>query len=628
MSTRGFTPYSTTSPRGPWTRLDHRPVPRNRGSLATNVRFEPNRVKTRDGFAAGVATAAKVTSIYHWVTNDTGLEVDRLIYMESTGDVKMRDMVGGSTATLFTQAGRSIAPAEAGSRLYIPVVTTAGIGASKARVVNALIGGSPSDFAFAGPMTITPSLSETGAGNTTAGAHRFGYILETRTGFVGKPGPVSAGVFTPVSYTVSSGGRTVQLQVSGTMPTDAAFLHPIMTRVDNPDRWYFVPDAAVAVPAGAVWTANMSISISDEDLADSATEVDENFDYLTQDSGGSGPFEPFKCIEFGQRMVYLTPQKAYISDQQNYQALTEIEHAVQLPGQRRIITGFPIRGVLYLLGPSWTYAFSDNGERPRFWGQPEIISGTIGAGGVNCVEGRTGGDYAWVANYTGLYFFNGQYDKDARPVSYMVDPEWRRINWGASHTIQIKDDYLNQRVTVIAPLDGATEPTHMLVFDYSQGTNWTSIDFSLDNLPSSFSSIGIVTNRTTAQPQIWIGPSASGNFLVQTTNLRNDNGSAIDSQYETGLLIPEGAGWKHMKMGWLELDIAGSGNLAMTVYGLDRTYSEVLAAITLAADPGEHPLMGLDFNSENFSVRLRTNASGAWFDVSRITGLCTRWMTN
>jgi hypothetical protein len=168
----------------------------------------------------------------------------------------------------------------------------------------------------------------------------------------------------------------------------------------------------------------------------------------------------------------------------------------------------------------------------------------------------------------------------------------------------------------------------MLVFDYSQGTSWTNIDFSLDNLPSSFSSIGIVTNRTTAQPQVWIGPSAAGNFLVQTTDLRNDNGSAIDSQYETGLLVPEGAGWKHMKMGWLELDIAGSGDLAMTVYGLDRTYSEVLDPITLAADPGEHPLMGLDFNSENFSVRLRTNASGAWFDLSRVTAMCTRWMTN
>lgn len=626
MSRRGFTEYGVVGPRGPWTRLDHRPTPENRGTRAYNVRFEPGRVKSRDGFAHGMAVGAKVTSLHHWITNDTGIEINRLIYMEAPDTVKMKDLVSSTINTLFTETGRSISCAEGGSRLFIATATTAGIGASQCRIVNALVSGVPSDYAFTGPMTIAPTVSSTGVGNCTEGEHTFAYVLETRTGFTGKPSPAPSGTFTPVSFTVAAGGEALELEVNGTMPADAAFIHPIMTRTDNPNRWYFVPDAAVAVPGGTSWTATMTINISDDDLADSAEECSENFDYLTQDSGGSGPFEPFQCVEFGQRMVYLTPQKAYFSDPQDYQVLTEIEHVIQLPGQRQILAGFPLRGNFYLLGPSWTYTTSDSGDRPRLWGQPEIVSGRIGVTGNNCIEWRTNGDHAWVANYAGFYYFNGQYPE--RPVSYMVDAEWRRINWAAAYAIQIKDDFLNQRVYVAAPLDDATEPTHMLVFDYSQGTSWTEIDFSLDNLPDDFSSLGIIIDRETNRPELWVGPSASGNILVQTVDQHDDNGEAIDCQYETNILIPEGALWKYKKMGWLELNVAGTGNLGITIFGLNRVYSEELEPVELFQEPGERPLLNLDFNDENFSVRVQTNAAGHWFDLSRIIGSFVRWMTN
>lgn len=626
MSVRGFNKYGVTGPRGPWSRLDNRPVPIERGSLAQNVRFETNRVKTRDGFGADFSVSGKVTTIYHWITNDTGIEINRVIFKDGD-DVKMRDMVSLVTQTLFTQSGgRSAPPAEGGSRLYIPVNTTAGIAASQLRIVNALLGGVPADFAFAAPMVIAPTVADAGAGSVTAGDHRFGYIMESRTGFVGKPGPQPSGVFTPVTATVAAGGRTLTLTVNGTMPDDAAYLHPIMTRIDNPDRWYFVPDAAVAVPGGAVWTANMTIDISDEDLANSATVVDEQFDYLTQDSGGSGPFNPFAVFEIGQRLCYLTPQKAYISDPQDYQALTEVEHTIQLPGQRQFIAGFAIRDNVYFVGPSWTYGTSDNGDRPRLWVQPELVSGGIGTLGNQCVAWKTGGDYAWIANYSGLYFFDGQYDE--RPVSYMVEDSWRRINWGAAYAVQVVDDFVQQRVIVAAPLDGATEPTHMLVFDYSRGFKWDQVDFSLDNLPSNFSAIGLVKNRTTGRPEMYVGPSAAGHMLRQQVDLRTDDSEAIDSLYETGLMLREGEKWKFMKMGWLELIAVGEGDLAVTVYGLDRVYDAPLGTILLTEEPGNHPLIPLDFNDENFSVRVESSTLGGWFDLSRITIMVRNWMTN
>lgn len=624
MALEGLTKYGITGPRGPWTRLDNRPVPRDRGSLAKNIRFEVGRAVTRDGFANDFSVAGKITSFYHWITNDSGIEINRIIYMESGNTVKMRNMVDGSTVTLYTEAGRSAVPAEAGSRLYIPSNTTAGIGASKARVVNALISGSPSDYAFAGPMTTLPVITETGAGQCTAGDHLFGYILETRSGFTGKPSPFTSGVFAPVTATITSGGRALNMAVSTTTPSDAAYLHPIMTRRDNPNRWYFVPDASVAIPAGAVWTANMIIDISDEDLADSAEEVSENFDYLTQDSSGNGPFNPFKIVEVGQRMMYLTPQRAYISDPQDYQVLTEIEHGVSLPGQRLIVSGFTIRDNVYLLGPSWTYSVSDNNERPRFWGQPELVSGAIGTTGNNCVCWKTGGDYAWVANYSGLYFFNGQYED--KPSSYMVDIEWRRINWAAAYAIQMADDYVNQRLLVAVPLDGATEPTHLFVFDYARGYKWGEVDFSIDTLPSNFSSVGLVRDRATGRTEVWAGPAAAGYMLRQQVALREDAGSAIDCQYETSLIVPRASKWKHMKLGYVELLVSGSGTLNVVAYGVNHNYSETLETIALAAEPDGDPLIGADLNDENFSILLRTNAVGAWFDVSEINAYVSNWM--
>ncbi len=560
--------------------------------------------------------------MYHWITNDGSAAINRLIYMESETTVKMRNLVDGTSQTLFTQAGRAAPPAEAGSRLYIPVINAAGTGASKLRIVNALLGGVPSDFAFTGPMTASPTIAEFGAGLVTQGSHRFGYILETRTGFFGKPSPVSSGVFAPFEYTVVAANMSLTMQVTATMPADAAFIHPIMTRTDNPNRWFLVPDAQVAVPGGVLWTATMTLSFSDEDLANRATEISEEFEYLTQDGAGSGPFSPSLAVEIGQRLCYITPQKAYISDPQDFQVITEDQHSIQLPGQRNIVCAMPLRNNLYFFGPGWTYGVSDNGDRPRTWGAPELVSGGIGTTAPRGVCWKTSGDYGWVANRAGLYLFAGRYDD--RPISYMNEPEWKRINWSAPHCIEVVDDYTRQRVTVSAPLDGATEPTHMLVWDYSRGKTWGDVDFSLDNLPSSFSSVAMVLEPSTSAVGLWVGPSAAGSVLKVETDRRNDNSSGIQSVYETSLMRARG-GPKNIRVGCLEFDIAGSGTMDITLYGLDRVFSEVLAPITLAADPGEHPRILTSFTDENVSIRVATTAANEWLDLAEITAYMRPW---
>ena len=188
------------------------------------------------------------------------------------------------------------------------------------------------------------------------------------------------------------------------------------------------------------------------------------------------------------------------------------------------------------------------------------------------------------------------------------------------------DDYVNQRLLVAVPLDGATEPTHLFVFDYARGYKWGEVDFSIDTLPSNFSSVGLVRDRATGRTEVWAGPAAAGYMLRQQVALREDAGSAIDCQYETSLIVPRASKWKHMKLGYVELLVSGSGTLNVVAYGVNHNYSETLETIALAAEPDGDPLIGADLNDENFSILLRTNAVGAWFDVSEINAYVSNWM--
>jgi hypothetical protein len=90
-----------------------------------------------------------------------------------------------------------------------------------------------------------------------------------------------------------------------------------------------------------------------------------------------------------------------------------------------------------------------------------------------------------VADEAGLYLFEGG-SYPSRPVSYWQQPDWQRINFAQKTKIFVSDDKANQRVTVLAPLDGATSPTHELTWDYSLGTTPEQVQYSLNDISLLF----------------------------------------------------------------------------------------------------------------------------------------------
>src|SRR5204862_264006 len=107
------------------------------------------------------------------------------------------------------------------------------------------------------------------------------------------------------------------------------------------------------------------------------------------------------------------------------------------------------------------------------------------------------------------------------PISYYQSPDWNRINWDAPDAIDIKDNPAIKKVYVMAALDGATEPTHMLTWDYTNGPSETKVQYSLDIIQNyDIGAMEVVRNGLSGMPvgvpqtpELWLGSSSEQPIL-------------------------------------------------------------------------------------------------------------------
>lgn len=633
MSTRGWTPKTVENLRGMWSNVaDVKRGNPSRATAAYNIRTSSGVAYSREGTSAvpGAASAGKVTGLWNWLSPVLTSQ-NLVLYLDGT-TIKRRRLSDNQVDNLLTGvSARAPSFADLGTRAYFCAYDTQDQGVIQCRIHDGLFtSGTPDvDIAFRGPLSVTAFTAvDGGAGQCTQGTHRIGFVFQNRTGFAGKPSPVSAGVFAPASVTLNAGLRTINVSVTLDTPTDAggsAVLLPIMTRADNPDKWYFVPASGgffapdpIGLPYNTLgWTQAFTISISDEDLADAANSAEEQFNLL-------GPFSPNFVAAYGKRMTYGADTKVYVSDIDDPQHVTPDLHAISLPSQRHVAFGFPLGTAYYLTGDKWTGRTIDNGDLPSTWVQPSEISSVLGAPFPGCVEPKTAGTYVWIACESGVYVFNGAFP--FRPITYLCGDIWKRVNWAAAYAIEIADDVIGLRCYVAVPLDGATECTHTLVIDYTNGLGYDSCDITLDNYtPATFSSIGLVKNTTTDRTELWIGPSSAGNIAFLDDTTRNDQGAAIHPVWESGYVRQGGElASETIRVGNADLWIRGSGTLIHSWRGLDGTPSITPTVMgngcvitALSAAPGiELQAKGDLHPCENYTMRFETNAVGSWFSLS------------
>jgi hypothetical protein len=167
-----------------------------------------------------------------------------------------------------------------------------------------------------------------------------------------------------------------------------------MTVASNQGRFYLVPSSAGVVSQdtipGAGTPKTFDISISDDDLISSAQDATGYQAWFTQDSSGNmATFYPHYVLQYGERMVWIGEYAVgaanvgtstiFISEPSNHQAFSIDQHQITLPGNRRCLSAFVQNQTLYLVGPYWTYAVSDNGDVPSTWAAPRLVDGAIGS---------------------------------------------------------------------------------------------------------------------------------------------------------------------------------------------------------------------------------------------------------
>lgn len=645
MNLREYQHAAVTEFRGQWTSTEPTDIPATHALDAANVQYRPGEVLTRAGFGVFYSLGERARSLYNWVRNTTTAipTGNALIYIApSSGKARIiPDLSSPTPSDLFTLTNMTNAViVQAGVQAFIAPLLDNGTSAGQLRIIRAFGAAINVDKAFIGPMTATPVVTETWtAGECTPGLHKWAYLVESRNGGMSRLCPVSGApsdTFSPVSATLE-GDKQVSVGWTATYAAEASLVHLCMTTARNPDRWYRVPGATLAVMAGVPFPLTFTVSISDESLDGLATEVTDRQDGFCQDSSGNGPFNPHAVVEIGNRMGYMTTLNGndliYVSDPNDPQAITANKHRVYLPGFRKMTAAIEMGGALYVWGPSWTYAKGITTDYPVNWPEATLVDGQIGAGGPHCVDANAAMGYVFVANPSGLWLFNGGSYAE-KPMSYNQDDLWRRINWTTPTKIIVKDMPSVNKVRVWAPIDAATDPNYCFTFDYQLGASPEAVAFSLDSIAGrSVDGMCLFKNPSTSQMEVMLSAKESTKLLRELdtaeANWWLDEGTwAITSFYETALLpgLPTGLS-KLLNFIGVDLRIRGSGLYSLSVKTLDAVRNLVYPNKSLESAPGREIFRGLErgVRAESISVRVANSGAG-WWSLSTVKVYFREWM--
>jgi hypothetical protein len=472
------------------------------------------------------------------------------------------------------------------------------------------------------------AFSQIGAGYTTPGLTNYAMVLQTGTGFLSQPmvqtGPnfvtaskVQATFTIPAGYSIYGSGTVYLLK----------------NRVDNPTQWYWIPNDPISGTVGEVpyvpgaTTLTFTINISDADMAASLDPANDQWLTLQQAVHPilTGPIKPSFVSLYGKRMCYGADNILYVSDLDSPQAITPDRNIVETPKQLKLGFAFSLQGSpdLYMTGAKWLGRVSDNGDTPSTWAPPILISETIGAPFPGCVCHRTAGGYAWLATDAGVFLFTGVLGD--KPVTWMIQDQWSRVNWNAAAAIEMEDDIENRVLYVAVPLDGATEVNAVFCIDYTYGLSAEQVDISLDLYQSNgVYSVAVGPDETGAN-RVWLGSDQGYLLMHNEGGSATDAGGPITSIWESGLVRSPGDFASRMvRVGGMDLWMRGGGGLTTTVYSLDkqRSVSPYLlssagATTGLAATPGIMYHHKFDISKiENYSIRFQVNT---WFELSGFT---------
>jgi hypothetical protein len=340
----------------------------------------------------------------------------------------------------------------------------------------------------------------------------------------------------------------------------------------------------------------------------------------------------------------------YVSERNNYQAITADQHVLQLPGQRVMVTMFRMGSVNYILGPHEIWGVSDNGDVPVTWAAPGMVDGRHGTLAIHGAEVAPSGDRAWVADQAGLFLFTGGPILDL-PLSYYQTPDWERVNWSAAYAVRIKDDSGSRRVCVTVPLDGAATATHVMTWDYTDGLTPETVRYSLNSIvipggtldQQPLGAMELVRNDlagqggNTGRVELWVAlwfPNADLNNAYLLRHMSDldatpfrDLSYGINSKWsgpplpgrDTGLSIIQHHHGFHARL-------RGTGTISPVIWDIDGQTSFLCRPVTLSESPDRDELVLADLRNELAYVTFETKTVDTYFRLAFMRWYYTHYL--
>lgn len=387
----------------------------------------------------------------------------------------------------------------------------------------------------------------------------------------------------------------------------------LATRADE-EEFFFVPN----VPGSQSeindnTTVSTVINFDDTDLVDSA---DYLFDILEAIPGGSS------MCKYRNRLIITGPflpgiqERILVSNINDFETFNWVSGYVQIQNERDnndVFGSFVLRDVLYLTKFVGTFATQDNGDNPSTW-PVTVIDGVVGtyAHGTSTFtetqEAPDTGDMVVLASKSGLYLFDGVFRRPE--LSWKIEKLWGRINAEKFFRVTVTHDPWRHRIYVSVPLDEATEPSHVLVCDYSDGRTADAVRWSVFQFHKNPSCIGMVyfgSLISTPRYTLKIGSLDAGNTYLYSMEegVKNDDGNVITSNYCPGPFYVGGVGCFKL----LHFRSWGVGRLNITLTGEDGVLSTVPPYLTLSAAPGRELDRQINFTNEKLHIRIANGNS-------------------
>lgn len=488
----------------------------------------------------------------------------------------------------------------------------------------------PYTVAALGAVTVTDH--GTGSGSTTAGLHNVYMLIQSKSGFITRVGPVvtvQSGI--PIGFASFSATPNSKIDFSlaapgGNWSGEIYSITLVATTSTNQARKYIVPGQTFIITSTAA-PVTFTLDIADVTLATQipATQY-ENVIYtgFQQTDPTVQPIQPYYCFQCGERLGLfyndpaIGPTMAF-SAPSAYEQFAFDRNMITLPGVAKPFAAKWTQGTIYIYTETGTFAYTDTGDDPVTWPTARSIDSKIGTSQpYGATVDSTG--FGFVAHRTGLYpFAGGQYNQQS--LTYWQPDAWDQVDWN-DPSFSVCDDKEKYRCVVCCKdLSGVR---HVYTWNYSAGYAPDQVKFSEYTYPHVMNWAVVILNYGDAQSakrrlQLWMQASVATRWVLDrfpgSAVQYHDNDGVGDSiiafYYRTAYLPPRPKPAQMMEHHYGLLRCVGLGSYTYRVYGLDDIVSVVVSDTTgtqkplvIGAAPGKEYVVGYSMIAESASLEL------------------------